>query len=108
MRTFRYSKEHPEGMIFDTEGREAPYPPSELNGWFDCRSKVHVTQDQLIDAIVRRELAKQGSDRVELESEFTKKTGAVPHVLATEKTLINVLDEPLAEKRGPGRPRKTA
>ena len=105
MITFRFSKEFPEGQKFDTEGREFPYPPSELNGWFDCRSKVHVTQDQLIDAIVRRELGKQGSDRVELEAEFTKKTGAIPHALATEKTLTKVLDEPLA-RREPAKARR--
>lgn len=99
MRTFRYHRDYPEGVIFDTEGREAPLPPPEINGWFDCRSKIHMTQDQLIEAVVKRELAKQGSDRVELESEFTKKTGAVPHALAQERTLIKVLDEPLARKR---------
>lgn len=96
MRTFMYSKEFPEGKIFDTEGREAPYPPTELQGWFDCRSKIHVTQDQLIDAIVRRELSKQSSDRIEMEHEFEKKTGAKPSSMAKDETLVRVLDEPLA------------
>lgn len=106
MLTWRYAKSHPEGELFDTEGREYPFPPSELNGWFDCRSKIHVTQDQLIDAYVRRTLAEQPSDRVELESEFHKKTGEVPHFAAAEETLTKVLDDPHA-KRKPGRPRKS-
>ena len=99
MITRRYSKEYPEGKLFDTEGRKHPYPPSELNGWFDCRSKIHVTQDELIDAVVRRELAKQPSDRPELEREFRNKTGAIPHALATEKTLVRVLDDPHSDYR---------
>lgn len=97
MLTWRYSKEYPEGKLFDTEGREHPFPPPEVNGWFDCRSKIHTTRDELIEAVVRRELANQGSDRIELEAEFTKKTGAVPHALSQEKTLIKVLDSPLAK-----------
>lgn len=100
MRTFRYSKAYPEGKLFDTEGRDGlEFPPSELNGWFDCRSKIHTTQDELIEAVVRRELAAQPSDRIELEREFRKKTGDRPSALATEKTLVKVLDEPLADKR---------
>ena len=99
MLTFRYSREFPEGKKFDTEGREAPYPPSELNGWFDCRSKIHVTKDQLIDAVVRAELAKQSTDRIELEREFTKKTGARASTTSQDKTLVKVLDEPLARRK---------
>ena len=99
MLTFRYSKECPEGRIFDTEGRVHPRPPSELNGWFDCRSKIHITKDQLIDAVVRAELAKQPSDRVALEAEFENKTGDKPHVMAKEETLIKVLDDSHAKER---------
>lgn len=99
MITFRYSKEFPEGKLFDTEGRQHPYPPSELSGWFDCRSKIHVTQDQLIEAIVRRELAAQPSDRLQLEAEFKDKTGAVPHAHASEKTLVKVLDDSHSRER---------
>ena len=99
MRTFRFSKEFPEGKVFDTTGETAPRPPSELSGWFDCRSKIQVTQDQLIDAIVRRELSTQDTHRIELEREFTKKTGATPSATSQDKTLIKVLDEPLAARR---------
>jgi hypothetical protein len=99
MRTFRYSKEFPEGKVFDTTGETAPYPPTELSGWFDCRSKIHVTQDQLIDAVVRRELSKQDPHRIELEREFKAKTGATPAATAKDSTLIKVLDEPLARRR---------
>lgn len=108
MLTWMYSKQFPEGKLFDTEGRQHPRPPSELEGWFDCRSKIHVTQDQLIDAIVRRELAAQPADRMKLEAEYRDKTGDTPHPLSKEKTLISVLDDcharerPRAVKRGRG------
>lgn len=91
-RTFRYSKEFPEGKIFDTEGRQAPFPPSELNGWFDSPAKVHITREQLIDAVVRQELAKQSSDRPLLDRELRKKTGKQAHFAAKDETLIKVLD----------------
>ena len=97
MRTFRYSKQCPEGHIFDTDGPD--YPPSELNGWFDSPSKIHITQDQLIEAVVRAELAKQPAERVQLEAEFKDKTGAIPHALASEKTLVGVLDDNRAKER---------
>ena len=99
MRTFRYHREHPEGVIFDTEGIDAPRPPSELNGWFDCRSKIHITQDQLIDAVVRAELAKQSSDRPLAERELVKKTrmeggnrNARPSALVPDRKIIDALD----------------
>ncbi len=98
MRTFRYSKSCPEGQIFDTEGREAPFPPSELNGWFDSPAKLHITQDQLIDAVVRAELAKQSSDRPAAERELVKKTrmeggGNVrPSSLVPDRKIIAALD----------------
>ncbi len=93
-------KESPHERRHDDEGREAPFPPPELNGWFDCRSKIHTTQDELIDAVVRRHIAEQPSDRIELEAEFRAKTGATPHALAEEKTLVKVLDSPLALPKG--------
>lgn len=92
MRTYRYSKEHPEGVIFDTTGRTAPVPPSELNGWFDTPAKLHITQDQLIEAVVKRELGKQDRDRSQLEKEYKEKTGRRPHSLAKDETLIKVID----------------
>lgn len=106
MRTFRYSKLCPEGKIFDTEGREAPFPPSELNGWFDCRSKINITQDQLIEAVVRNELATQDSHRPELEKEIRLKHGETVSATAKDETLVKVLDAPV--KRKPGRPRKVS
>ena len=98
MLTFRYSKEYPEGKLFDTEGRQHPHPPPELNGWFDSPAKIHVTQDQLIDAIVRRELAGQSSDRVLAENELVKKTrmetgrDVRPSALVADKKIITALD----------------
>lgn len=92
MRTFRYHRDHPEGVVFDTTGETAPPPPPEINGWFDCRSKLHITQDQLIEALVKNELAKQSSDRPEIEKEFTRKTGQRAHYGAKDKSLIKVVD----------------
>ena len=92
MKTWRYSNEYPEGRIFDTEGREAPLPPSELNGWFDTPAKLHLTQDQLIEAVVKRELSKQSSDRPEIEKAVKRKKGLTPHFAAKDETLIKVVD----------------
>lgn len=100
MRTFRYSQSCPDGKIFDTEpGHEDPYPPpGEDRGWFTYPVKGY-TRDELIEKVVREELAKQGSDRIELEKEFRDKTGAQPHFAAREQTLVAVLDDNRARER---------
>ena len=94
MITWMYHRDYPEGKLFDTEGRKYPQPPSELNGWFDTPAKLHITQDQLIEALVKRELAKQPSDRNELESEIRKKTKGklTPHFASKDETLVKILD----------------
>jgi hypothetical protein len=92
MRTFRYSREWPQGKIFDTEGKVAPLPPSELNGWFDTPAKLHMTQDDVIEAVVKQELAKQSSDRPEIEKEFKRKKGERAHFAASDRSLIKVID----------------
>lgn len=97
MKTFRYSKQAPMGVIFDTDGPD--FPPSELNGWFDSPDKIHITQEQLIDAVVKAELAKQPAERTELEAEFKDKTGARPHFAANGHTLTAVLDDNRARER---------
>ena len=99
MLTFRYSKTCPEGRLFDTEGIQAERPPSRLNGWFECRSEIHLTQDQLIDAVVRQELAKQSSDRPAAERELVKKTrmegggNKRPSALVPDSKIIAALDD---------------
>lgn len=100
MLTFRYSRAHPMGQLFDTEGREHPFPPSELNGWFDSPAKLHITTDQLIDAVVRQELAKQSSDRIPAERELLKKHrmeggggNARPSALVPDSKIIAALDD---------------
>ena len=92
MLTFRYHKDHPEGKIFDTEGRQHPLVPSEPNGWFDTPDKLHITQDQLIETIVRRELAAQDTHRAELEGEVKKKAGKRVHFASKDETLVKILD----------------
>ncbi len=93
MLTWRYHRDFPLGKIFDTEGRQYPLVPSELNGWFDTPDKLHITQDQLIETIVKQELASQASDRGKLEKEVKKKTGKEFHFAAKEKTLVKILDD---------------
>lgn len=93
MLTWRYHKNYPLGKLFDTEGIQHPKPESELNGWFDTPAKLHITQDQLIDAIVRKELASQDTHRSELEGEVKKKTGAKKlHFATKDSTLVKILD----------------
>lgn len=108
-RTMLYHrKDFPLGKVFDTEtNKPDPHISTAPFGCVDSPSKLHMTQDDLIDSIVRKELASQSADRAELEGEFTKKTGDVAHFAAKDETLVKVLDAPLA-KRGPGRPRKAA
>lgn len=105
MITFRYHKDFPQGKKFDTEGKQFPPVPSELNGWFDTPAKLHITQDEMIAAVVKQELASQSSDRAEIDREYTKKTGDVAHFAAKDETLVKVLDAPLAKR---GRPKKAA
>ena len=98
MRTWLYHKEHPNGVIFDTEpNRPDPLIPAgwKMLGWVEHQSEIHMTQDQFIEAVVKQELARQKKDR-KLEKEFEKKTGAIPHYAADSRTLEKVLDSPLA------------
>ena len=65
-----------------------------------------MTQDDIIDAVVKQELAKHSSDRDEIEREYEAKTGEKPHFATSEKSLIAVIDDPTVKRRG--RPRKVA
>ena len=87
MKSWYYSKEFPDGKLFDDSNA-----PSQLNGWFDTPAKIHITQDELIGALVMKELATQDRDRGELEREYKIKTGRRPHSLAKDATLIKVID----------------
>jgi hypothetical protein len=101
-RTFLYRYDHPEGKIFDTEpGRPDPLIPHDwkLTGWVEHRSELKMTRDDVIEAIVKQELARQPADRDKLEAEFRDKTGVSPHFAAREKTLIDVLDDNRAKER---------
>lgn len=108
-RTMLYHrKEFPMGRVFDTEPNKAdPHVSTAPFGCVDSPAKLHMTQDDVIDAIVRKELASQSAERTELEGEFTAKTGDVAHFAAKDETLVKVLDTP-GVKRKPGRPRKAA
>lgn len=102
MRTFRFSKQCPEGKIFDTDpGNPDPYPPpTESQGWFDNPGRLRMTTDEVIEAAVKAELAKQNSDREKLEKEFEHKTGEIPHFASKDKTLTGVLDDNRAYEKG--------
>ena len=102
MRTFLYHKRHaPMGKIFDTlPGQSDPLIPDgwKALGWSDV-PVGGMTTDELIDVLVREELAKQNPDKPRLEAEYTRKTGEVPHFAAKEKTLVSVLDDNHAKER---------
>lgn len=96
MRTTLYSRQYPDGKIFDTEPhRPDPLIPSNFKslGWTEHREELKMTQEQLIDVIVRRELARQPSDRILLEKEVFKKSGQRARATAPESQLIAVLDD---------------
>lgn len=90
------------GVIFDTEpNRPDPLIPAgwQSLGWTENRAEVQMTRDELIEAVVREELAKQNADRDRLEREYTDKTGDIPHFASKDKTLISVLDDNRARER---------
>lgn len=106
-RTMLYHrKEFPLGKVFDTEtNKPDPHISTAPFGCVDTPAKLYMTQDDLIDSVVRKELANQSKERAELEGEFTKKTGDVAHFAAKDDTLVKVLDTPGVKR---GRPRKAA
>lgn len=108
MRRFLYHRKHPMGVIFSTDGSDPGHPkmPPDWKslGWTENRAEVQLTQDELIEAVVREELAKQSPDRERLEREYTDKTGDVPHFASKDKTLVSVLDDNRARERP--RPKK--
>lgn len=107
MRTFRYRRDHPMGVIFSTDGSDPGHerlPDGwKALGWSDT-PVGGMTRDELIEAVVREELAKQSKDKGRLEAEYERKTGDRPHFAAKEKTLISVLDDSHAKERKRKRP----
>ena len=102
VRTFLYRRDHPAGVIFDTEpGRPDPLIPDGWYalGWRDNPDELKMSTDEVIEAVVRAELAKQAPDKGKLEAEYELKTGDIPHFAAKEKTLISVLDDSHARER---------
>lgn len=96
-RTMLYhAKEFPMGKVFDTEtNRPDPHISTAPFGSVDSPAKLHITEGELIDAIVRKELASKIPERAELEKEFEKKTGGeTPHFAAKDETLVKTLDAP--------------
>ena len=108
MRTFRYHPTVPFGQIFDTTGETAPKPPVG-NGWVEHRGELpHLTTDQIVEAAVREQLQKQGSDRDKLDNEHRKKFGEDPHGLATNAEVENVLSNKTPDGKGKITPPKSA
>jgi hypothetical protein len=96
MRTFRYHALFaPQGRIFDTTGATAEKPPVG-GGWVEHFGEQAITPaeyaDRVIERAVKEELAKQGPHRKELETEHEKKFGVVPHNLAPNEEVANVMD----------------
>ena len=102
MRTFRYRRDHPMGVIFSSDGSD-PGHERLPDGWYALGWRTEpvrdMTKDELIEAVVKEELAKQPKDRDRLEREYTDKTGDVPHFASKDKTLISVLDDSHARER---------
>jgi hypothetical protein len=94
MKTWRYHKDFPEGKIFDSEGIEFPKIPHESLGWVDTPAKLVMTQDDVIAAIVKQELAKQNTfDRPLMEAEHKKKYGHFPRSTMSDEELVRALDQ---------------
>lgn len=106
MRTWLYCKEFPLGKIFDTTGETAPKPPD--RGWTENRGELNMTTDQIVEAAVRAELARQGPDRDKLDDEHRKKFGEDPHGLATNAEVENVMSNRTPDGRGTIKPPKRA
>lgn len=98
-RTMLYHREFPLGRVFDTEtNKPDPHVSKAPFGSVDSPDKVAMTQDELIEQVVKAELAKQSSDRSLIEKEYEKATGDTPHFAAKDTTLVNTLDDPKARK----------
>lgn len=96
MKTMRYHKDFPLGKVFDSEGIEAPKIPHESLGWVDTPAKLLVTQDDVIAAYVKEELAKQHEhDRPLMEKEHKKKYGHFPRSTMSDEELVRALDQPI-------------
>jgi hypothetical protein len=95
--TWRYHKDFPEGKIFDTEdGQQHPKVPHPSLGWVDSPAKLVMTQDDVIAAIVKQELAKQNTfDRPLMEAEHKKKYGHFPRSTMSDAELVRALDQPI-------------
>ena len=90
-----YSRQCPEGKVFDTEPyRDDPLIPDNYRakGWTEHREELRMTQEQLIDAIVKQELAKQSSDRLLMEKEVFKMTGQRTRATVPDSKVIAILD----------------
>ena len=108
MRTWLYHRDFPLGKIFDTTGETAPRPP-QGGGWTDDRSQFqNLTNDEIVEAAVRAELARQGPDRERLDDEHRKKFGDDPHGLATNAEVENVMSNRTPDGRGKITPPKKA
>lgn len=94
-----YHKDYPQGVVFDTEPNKAdPLVPSRGTGWTEHREDLKLTTDQIVEAAVKQELARQSSDRIPAERELVKKTrmetgrDVRPSALVPDKKIIDALD----------------
>jgi hypothetical protein len=94
MRTFRYHREVPEGKIFDTEpNMPDPQLPSnwESLGWKTDPGQLQMTQEDVVEAAVKAELARQDSDRPKMEREILKRTGMRVPATMSDKSAKKLL-----------------
>lgn len=92
------------GRIFDTEpGMPDPHLPSNWKslGWVEHQGELKVTTEDVVEAAVKEELAKQSSNRIGLEKEYEKKTGEKASSLISDKALERAYDAPVRRKPWP-------
>ena len=91
-------------MIFDTEGIEAPKPPTSSD-WYEHRSEVPMSDfdrgAKMVENAVRKELEEQAkAGRAELDAEHKKKYGFEPPGRATNEQVANIMDNKLLDGQG--------
>ena len=74
-----------------------PLVPPDGTGWYD--HPVGMTRDEIVEAVVKQELARQSSERHKLDKEHEKKFGFEPRAIEPDKNVEKAMDMPL-KKRG--------
>ena len=106
MRTFMFSKKAPQGALFNTDpGHPEPHPCPKhgqtVDGviWYDSPSYLTMSTDDVVEAVVKQELAKQSAERPEMDAEHRKKYGYEPAQMTPDSKVEEILDEPQSKPK---------